>query len=140
MVGTLAPGGVSVEMAKPRGDAARESVTLMPDRSLGFEHALVFVEFAAVKGRVQVFGILAEEGDEVLQHGIEPFIAAGQGGTMRDAVEADYLPPIQVGEQPPMLGFESDNASKLHDDKAHDEGRVRVLEGMAPMRTHRLLL
>jgi hypothetical protein len=98
MIGPLAPGGVRVEMVKPRWEAARESVPLVPNRSLGFEQALVFVELAAVKGGVQVFGILAEEGDEVLPHGIEPFIAAGQRGALRDAVEADHLPPIGVGE------------------------------------------
>src|SRR5918996_6391525 len=97
MIGTLAPGGVSVEMAKPRGDAARESVTLMPDPSLGFEHALAFVEFAAVKGRVQVFGILAEEGDEVLQHGIEPFITAGGRGGRRGGGRAPNSPPTRGG-------------------------------------------
>jgi hypothetical protein len=70
MIGTLALGDVGVEMAQTRWEAARESVALRPDRSLGFE-----------------------------------------------------------------LG----NASKLHDGKEHSEGRVRVLEGLPALETHRLL-
>lgn len=70
MIGTLALGDVGVEMAQTRWEAARESVALRPDRSLGFE-----------------------------------------------------------------LG----NASKLHDSKEHTEGRVRVLEGLPALETHRLL-
>src|SRR5918996_6601086 len=140
MIGTLAPGGVSIEMAQTCWETARESVTLVPDRSLSFEQALVFIEFAAVKGRVHVFSILAEEGDEVLEYRIELLITAGQRRAMWDPRKTEHLLPIGEGEQPPMLSFEAGHASKLHQGKEHDEGRVMILKGMPPMGMHRLLL
>jgi hypothetical protein len=72
-------------------DASGLAIGLMPHRALGFEQTFVRVEIFRGKAGIEIFRIGAKKGDEVLQDGIEGFLAprqARQGGTSRDAVEA----------------------------------------------------
>ena len=105
----------------------------MPDGSLGFEQTLIFVELAAVKGGVQVFGVLREKSHKVLEDGIEGFITARQGGAVWHRGQAQALLIVQMPRQPTGLGFKVENLSEVHKGKEYYQPLMLIHEGMATM-------
>ena len=67
-------------------------------------------------------------------------IAARQSGAVGNASKAQDLLIIPMLGQPPVLGFEVENLSEVHQSKENDQLRMSIHEGMAPMGPHRLLL
>ena len=79
----------------------------MPDGPLGLKQAFIGVEILTGELGVEVFGILPQKGNKVLQDGVESLIAPRQRGTVGYLVESKVLAQVRVVLEPTMLGFEA---------------------------------
>ena len=75
VITAFAPGGIRVEVAELVGNPPRLAVALVPDGPLGLEQALIRVEVLTGELGVEVFSILPQKGNKVLQDGVEVLIA-----------------------------------------------------------------
>jgi hypothetical protein len=74
VVTAFAPGGIRIEVAELVGNPPRLAVALVPDGPLGLEQALIRVESLTGELGVEVFGILPQKGNKVLQDEVEVLI------------------------------------------------------------------
>src|SRR5262245_19915243 len=140
MITALAPGGIRVEVAELVGNAPSLAVALMPDGPLGLAHALIRVESLTGALAGELFGILPQKGNTVLQDGVEVLIAARQGGTVGHLLESKVLAQVWVVLEPAVLGFEAKGPTLLHDHEEHDQGLLLVDKRPSAMHTSRLML
>src|SRR5262245_32656269 len=140
VVTAFAPGGICVEMAELVGNPPRLAVALVPDRPLGLEQALIRVEVLTGELRVEVFGILSQKSNKVLQDGVEVLRATRQGSTVGHLWESHVLAQLWVVLEPAVLGFAVKNPPLLHDHEEHDQGLMLVDKRPSAMRTSRRML
>lgn len=69
VVTAFAPGGIRIEVAELVGNPPSLAVALVPDRPLGLAQALIRVEILTGEVGGEVFGILPQKGNTVLQDG-----------------------------------------------------------------------
>jgi hypothetical protein len=75
MVAACAPRAVGVKMTEGLRDASGLAIRLMPHRALGFEQTFVCREVLRGQARIEGFGILAKQGDAIVQNVVEGFLA-----------------------------------------------------------------
>src|SRR4029434_6859041 len=124
VVTAFAPGGIRVEVAELVGNAPSLAVALVPDGPLCLEQTLICVEILTGELGVEVFGILPQKGNKVLQDGIEVLIAPRQGGTVGHLWESNVLTQVWVMLEPAVLGFEAKGPTLLHDHEEHEQGLI----------------
>jgi len=111
------------------GNPPSLALALVPDGPLGLEQALIRVEVLTGELGVEVFGILLQKGNKVLQDGVEVLIATRQGGTVGHLWESDVLAQVWVLLEPAVLGFEAKGPTLLHDHEEHEQGLMLVDKG-----------
>src|SRR4029453_8972709 len=140
VISAFAPGGIRIEMAELGGNPPSLAVALVPDGPLGLKQAFIGVEILTGELGVEVFGILPQKGNKVLQDGVESLIAPRQSGTVGYLVESNVLAQLRVVLEPAMLGFEAKGPPLLHDHEEHEQGLLLVDKRPSAMRASRLLL
>src|SRR4029450_11809035 len=140
VVTAFAPGGIRVEVAELVGNAPSLAVALVPEGPLCLDQPLIRVEILTGELGVEVFGILPQKGNKVLQDGVEVLIAARQGGTVGHLLESKVLAQVWVVLEPAVLGFEVKGPTLLHDHEEHDQGLMLVDKRPSAMRASRLML
>src|SRR4029453_3280565 len=140
VIPAFAPGGIRVARGELVGNAPRLTVALVPDRPLGLEQALIRVEVLTGELGIEVFGILPQKSNKVLQDGVELLIAPRQSGTVGYLGESHVLAQVRVVLEPAMLGFEAKGPTLLHDHEEHEQGLMLVDKRPSAMRASRLML
>lgn len=96
----------------------------MPYGTVGFEQALVNIHIIVCQQRVKFSSITTAKGYERLNGRIQRLEAPRKGCAMWQGWKAKVLAGFTMGDEPTMLGFESENTTLLHQHKEDDEELV----------------